>query len=161
MPRSDYRQANLEKVRTANKTWAARNPEKCRAYAKRHRDKHRAERQAYKNQWIKKRPDETPREHQQRIFNATKHRKDRSALQVTDLTWPTHCPALGLELDYTGMDINTGWSIDKLVPSRGYVPGNVVIISRLANCIKCHATPAQIHQVATWLQGLRLEDSAE
>lgn len=69
-----------------------------------------------------------------------------------DLAWPTHCPVLGWELDYTGTDHQRGWSIDKFDPALGYVPGNVTIISRLANTIKSNATIEQVEQVAAWMR---------
>jgi len=69
-----------------------------------------------------------------------------------DLTWPTHCPVLGIELDYTGKDYASSWSIDKFDPLKGYTPSNVNIISRLANTIKSNATGAQIRQVADWME---------
>ena len=58
-----------------------------------------------------------------------------------DLVWPTHCPLLGYELRYRepGQHPNTA-SLDRKDNSLGYVPGNVWIISTLANRIKNSAT---------------------
>lgn len=39
-------------------------------------------------------------------------------------------------------------TLDRLVPDLGYVPGNVLVVSELANSIKSDATPAQIRAVA-------------
>ena len=43
-------------------------------------------------------------------------------------------------------------SLDRLVPDRGYVPGNVIWISFKANSIKSDATSEEVQAVATWLQ---------
>jgi len=62
-----------------------------------------------------------------------------------DLDWPKFCAYLDIELDYrpNSMADNVA-SIDKIVPELGYVPGNVQIISLLANQMKTSATKEQL-----------------
>ena len=43
-------------------------------------------------------------------------------------------------------------SLDRLVPDKGYVPGNVIWISLRANQIKSDGTSEEIFRVAEWLQ---------
>lgn len=43
-------------------------------------------------------------------------------------------------------------TLDRIDPARGYVVGNVVVISHRANSIKRDANAADIHRVATWLE---------
>lgn len=45
-------------------------------------------------------------------------------------------------------------SLDRIVPSLGYVPGNVAVISHRANRIKSDATADELRAVADWLDGL-------
>jgi hypothetical protein len=55
----------------------------------------------------------------------------------------SHCPLLGLELTYAKYEGNTPdnyASLDKIDPSKGYIEGNVQILSFRANTIKGHAT---------------------
>ena len=75
-------------------------------------------------------------------------------IEIEDLDWPTHCPALGVELKYGGgrFDDATA-SIDRICPNKGYVKGNVQILSSLANRIKTNATAEQVMLVALWLNG--------
>ena len=75
-------------------------------------------------------------------------------IEIEDLDWPTHCPALGVELKYGGgrFDDATA-SIDRICPNKGYVKGNVQILSSLANRIKTNATAEQVMLVAIWLNG--------
>ena len=44
-------------------------------------------------------------------------------------------------------------SIDKIIPEKGYVKGNVAIISQLVNRVKNNAkTPEEIRLVADWYE---------
>lgn len=65
--------------------------------------------------------------------------------------WTGVCPALGYDLVFMtqGMPDNLA-TLDRLVPARGYVEGNVTFISSLANRIKTNATPDQISAVLGW-----------
>ena len=79
-------------------------------------------------------------------------------LQYDELEWPVHCPVLGLELDYsfgkrTGVPPNSP-SFDRIDPNMGYVRGNVIIVSHLANAIKTNATVDQLKKVAAFYEQL-------
>jgi hypothetical protein len=68
------------------------------------------------------------------------------------------CPALGVPLQW-GYKGGHGKrpdspSLDRVIPALGYVPGNVVIVSDLANQIKSNATADQILRVGEWLAGV-------
>jgi hypothetical protein len=67
---------------------------------------------------------------------------------------PNHCPVLGIELTFGGTKkvSATSASIDRINPDRGYVVGNVAVISSKANIIKSNATADEIRKVADWLQ---------
>lgn len=66
---------------------------------------------------------------------------------------PDYCPVLGIELTFggTGRVSPNSASIDRIDPSKGYVIGNVAIISNKANIIKSNATASEISKVANWL----------
>jgi hypothetical protein len=125
-----------------------------------------APRKVVRNRYLARRDGETAMAWRQRTWAHKRHANSDTKglpdelqmkhLNASDLLWPTHCPVLGVELDYTGQDVNYGWSIDRLIPELGYVPGNVKIISRLANRIKTDATAAEVEKVLLWMrqQGL-------
>ena len=78
---------------------------------------------------------------------------------------PNKCPILGIELkvnDYSpgakdnkGDFRNNSYSVDRIVPELGYVEGNLIIVSDLANRIKNNATPDQIIQVGKFYKKLQ------
>jgi hypothetical protein len=71
---------------------------------------------------------------------------------VASLT-PDTCPALGVPLSFggTGRPVAESASIDRIDPAKGYVIGNVAVISRRANAIKSDATAEEIMRVAQWV----------
>jgi len=74
------------------------------------------------------------------------------SLLESDIQTPTHCPALGMELGWDNRTVqDNSPTLDKLVPSLGYVPGNIQVISHKANNIKHNANAEEIRAVAAWL----------
>jgi len=65
---------------------------------------------------------------------------------------PASCPVFGVPFADRGTGFNP-WSpsIDKIDPTKGYVPGNIQVLSFLANCMKRDATPDQLKQFAHWV----------
>lgn len=78
------------------------------------------------------------------------------ALTEADLAWPTHCPVLGMELNYPGKFRHdpAGASFDRLDSVLGYVRGNVIVISWRANSLRKDATPAELRAVADFYEFL-------
>lgn len=46
-----------------------------------------------------------------------------------------------------------GPSLDRFIPSRGYVPGNIVVISCRANTMKLDATVEEVERLVHWMRG--------
>ena len=62
-------------------------------------------------------------------------------LDYKDLELPKYCPILGVKLIYgKGINHPNNATVDKIVPSKGYIKGNIIIISRLANVMKNNAS---------------------
>lgn len=81
--------------------------------------------------------------------------RDGAPFSITpeDIVIPKRCPVLGMKLKAgarSGGD-DCSPSLDRIVSSRGYVPGNVQVISHLANSMKQHATRAQLVRFAEWV----------
>lgn len=71
---------------------------------------------------------------------------------------PDECPVFGTPFVFVGngSPCAESASLDRLVPAKGYVVGNVVVISHSANTIKNNATAKEVAKVAQWMyeQGL-------
>ncbi len=65
---------------------------------------------------------------------------------------PEVCPVLGTPLKRTlGYANDNSPSLDRLIPEKGYVPGNVVWVSFRANRIKNDATYEELQRVTRWV----------
>jgi transcriptional regulator with XRE-family HTH domain len=59
------------------------------------------------------------------------------SIKWEDLDFPTHCPILGIELDYSGQsDLGVRPCLERIDNTLSYKPGNVWIISTKANTEK-------------------------
>ena len=61
------------------------------------------------------------------------------SIKLEDLEVVEYCPLLNIKLDYTVGSGRKNWnsvSIDRIDNNKGYIPGNVWIISKLANTMK-------------------------
>lgn len=83
------------------------------------------------------------------------------SIAQADIEWTTHCPVLGVELSYRKNEgSREGWNIrkhsatlDRRDNAKGYVPGNVFVISHHANRLKSDATVEQIEAVLRYMRG--------
>lgn len=75
-------------------------------------------------------------------------------LSVDDLEFPSHCPVLGIELNYfSEVMSNNSPSLDRFDPNGGYVKGNVILISMRANRLKMNASPEELMAIAKYSAG--------
>lgn len=66
-----------------------------------------------------------------------------------DIVIPKTCPALGIPLDLTpGSSRDTTPSLDRINNAKGYVRGNIVIVSFRANRLKSNACAAELTRLA-------------
>lgn len=75
-------------------------------------------------------------------------------LETVDLVMPDICPVLGVPIaPFKGKFEPSSASLDRIDPSRGYVKGNVRIISWRANMLKRDCTdPAELRAVADYVE---------
>lgn len=91
------------------------------------------------------------------MWHAAKQRAKKRGqpfeIEVGDIIIPPCCPVLGIPLKRGtspgGKDASP--SLDCIVPSKGYVRGNIAVISNRANRIKSNATPDELTRVRDWL----------
>jgi hypothetical protein len=73
-------------------------------------------------------------------------------ITVDDIVIPEYCPVLGMALVPGGDGTHDNSpSLDKIDPDKGYVPGNVQVISKKANTMKSNATSKELWAFARWV----------
>lgn len=125
MPIKDKKKHYLQ-----TRKWALANPEWCKNYDR---------------EWRRKKYFENPIPF---IFRSAKGRAKRKGLSFNitqkDLIVPKVCPVLGIEIipkaSREMKQRDSSPSIDRIIPSLGYVKGNVRIISNRANRLKSDMT---------------------
>lgn len=121
-------QRRKEHSKARSRAWALKNPEKVLEIAYRSRVNRLA----------------------LSIYRNIRKRAAKAGIEFTidydDIHIPETCPIFGVPFNFAGARGNTDYSpsIDRIDSSRGYVPGNIQVISKLANCMKWTATPEQL-----------------
>jgi hypothetical protein len=77
------------------------------------------------------------------------------SINKNDIELPTHCPILGIKLEYNqgtgagGKD--NSYSLDRIDPTKGYILGNIWVISHKANSMKFTANKEELLLFADWI----------
>ena len=96
------------------------------------------------------------------LVNAARSRARKTGIPFDihwrDLAFPTHCPVLGIPLEHGTKPFHQNSpSLDRIVGEKGYVKGNVIVVSFRANRIKGDSTPEELRQVAEFYTKLEQE----
>ena len=93
------------------------------------------------------------------LWAAAKERADKHGIDfnidVEDIVIPKVCPVLGIPINISlgrGRRQPDSPSLDKFYPEKGYVKGNIQVISWRANRIKSDGTPDEWIKIAKWCQ---------
>lgn len=74
-------------------------------------------------------------------------------LSPEDVEMPAVCPVLGIPLQKgDGKYCEGSPTLDRMDPSRGYVRGNVAVISFRANRLKNNGTAEEHERIAAWMR---------
>lgn len=76
------------------------------------------------------------------------------AISEEDIVIPLRCPVFHLTLRHGRDNLDTSPTLDRIVPSRGYVRGNIVVISGRANRIKNDATLEELEALVAFYSTL-------
>lgn len=141
--KKEYRRAKM-------KEWRDRDPEAYRAKRRAYWGERLEHRRATQNAWHSRNP-------AKKIFTNAKARAKKTGLEFTitmaDITpLPDICPVLGIPLRKgNGSSDGNAYSLDRVDNSLGYIPGNVIVMSRRANVLKRDATAEEIHALSRWI----------
>lgn len=163
-----------EKRRLQARKWRSENPEAAKEIAhrnyKRNKDKilkriakdRKENLERYRAKETKsyyKRKEERPEVH---MYRKLRDRVRKTGLDFDliqeDIIIPSHCPVLGLPLVMAkGKHRDNSPSIDRIDNSKGYVRGNIIIVSWRVNRIKCDATIEELSIIADFYGRLKNE----
>lgn len=76
------------------------------------------------------------------------------SIEVSDVVIPTCCPILKIELINhigEGRAFDNSPSVDRIIPSLGYVKGNIQVISHKANIMKANASIEELITFAKYI----------
>lgn len=78
------------------------------------------------------------------------------SIEIEDIIIPEKCPVFGFELKRENRET---WmcapSVDRIDSSKGYIKGNVTVVSRRANILKRDATIGELEQLFNYYKTLR------
>lgn len=86
-------------------------------------------------------------------INAKKKGREFS-IAAEDIDIPLKCPVLGIPLEFGGKQRDCSASIDRIDSSKGYIKGNVQVISWKANNLKGSATLEELRLMVKYLENL-------
>ena len=153
-----------------HKEYYQKNKERIAEYKKEYKQKNKERIAEYKKEYDQKNKRSKPTPDMYRFFSnkasklKTKSRENKIPYDLDgkylQSIYPEDgkCPALNIEMKAgSDSDWRLSPSVDRIDPSGGYIRGNVIWISWLANCIKTSATPKQIITVGEFYKQLEEE----
>ena len=140
---------NLSDKLENNKKWKEHNPEKhariTREASARHYQNNKEKCFKKNKAWYENNP-------KKYLLSAAKGRAKKNNIEFSitaeDFDLPDICPVLGVPMIKR---TRTAPSLDRIDPSKGYVPGNVQVISHKANLMKNDATKDELERFAKWI----------
>lgn len=121
--------------------WKEKNREAVRNYSR-----------TYNRKWVQEK-------YEKHLINQVRHRCKKKGipfnLEVEDIIIPSHCPVLGFPLKRAIGEKSNKYdspSLDRIDPGKGYIKGNVMVISQRANVMKNDATKEELELFADWVK---------
>lgn len=143
-----YYEKNKELVKARSRARYRANKEECTKQAKEWKAKNPESFKRSQNKWLENNPNYIM------YHNARRRALDAGipfTISFKDIIIPTHCPILGIEFK---VQDNREYrpSLDRIIPSLGYVPGNIAIISMRANRIKSDGSAEEHRKIAEYME---------
>jgi hypothetical protein len=149
-----WRDKNREKVRLYSREYYNKNKDQCNASTLNSRKKNPAAFILSSRRYTVKSRNENPGLW---MYYSAKKRAAKKGydfnLDKSDIIIPDVCPVFGIPLfkGYQKAQSDNSPNLDRIDNNKGYIKGNVMVISAKANRIKTNATAKEIRQVADWL----------
>jgi hypothetical protein len=148
---------NRDKHRESSKKYSAKNRDKIRARVAKWASDNAERRRIKGREFKRKTADKIKiRERENLLSDPSRHWTRRAVIRCKSrakkeealfnidssdlLPLPEFCSVFGIKLDYLGGSVRREWaSVDRIIPSLGYVKGNVRVISQAANWAKSNS----------------------
>lgn len=103
-------------------------------------------------------------QHKRKLLESAKNRARRKGvpfhITIDDFEIPDVCPLLGIQLKRNkGQAADDSASLDRLIPEKGYVKGNILVISRRANVIKNNASIDELMTLTENLHAILMKEA--
>lgn len=131
----EYYENNFSKIRKTKQKYSANNKEKLNEQTR---------------QWHKNNPEKSLL-----LSSRTRARRKELPFNLTleDIVIPTVCPILGISMfTLKGKRTDNTPSLDRKIPEKGYVKGNVAIVSWRANRLKNDASLDELKRIVAYLE---------
>lgn len=140
---------NLERKKELEKRYYAANPEPYKQRMKDYQVNNPEGFRRRSNKWAMA-------NHAGCLLRSSRDRAKKAGLEfnidLSDIHIPEFCPILGIPIvRIQGSKTGGSASLDRIDNSRGYVKGNVWVISLKANIMKSNATPDELRKFANWI----------
>lgn len=90
------------------------------------------------------------------LLHSAKYRANKTGvdfnLELSDIRIPESCPLLGIKIESGTSMLPSSPTVDKIDPARGYVKGNIWVISQKANRMKSNLTVNQMRHFASTIE---------
>jgi hypothetical protein len=149
---AQYYKRNAEKAKKRSAEWYATNRERAARRQKKYSDANRERVREANKKWRETNP-------LKRLIYVAKCRAKRIGvpfdLSFEDLVMSEVCPVLGIPMAFGEKRQNDNCpSLDRIDNTKGYVRGNVVIVSWRANRLKSDATVQEMAMLAKFYGGI-------
>jgi len=136
-----WKKDNKKKVNKINKGWKDNNRQVVRDRGREYARVRAGTGEGYRTLWL----------------SNCKHRAKKKGvpfdLTLEDLVFSEVCPILGIPMVMrSGSFHDNSPSIDRMIPAKGYVKGNVQIISYRANRLKAHGSLEDLRKIVAWME---------
>lgn len=145
MATREYYIANRERIIARVAAWAQNNPHKVKAYKNKWRDENRGSERKKQDKYRKDNPAKYMLARARRRAGA---RGLDFNIGLEDVIVPQVCPLLGIPINSYAEHQDYSPSLDRIDSSRGYVKGNVHVVSFRANRVKSNVCGDELLTIA-------------
>lgn len=143
--RHEYYLKNKKKFLDKAKKWAKENPDKRRAIELKWRKENREKEKQRQDKYRKDNPEKY-------LYNLAKRRAKNKGLEFniehSDVVVPEYCPLLGIKINSYSLHQDFRPSIDRIDSKKGYIKGNIMVVSWKANRLKNNSNGTELLALA-------------